>query len=563
MSKFYVEKLDFQQPQLIEEKFQQLVNTTIDSVEEMGSWLQEQSKLYDAVEEALSGHYIDFQCQSNSDDAKEAFDHDQRIIIPIFKKYEAILDDKFLSTPVSSKLNPDLYKQFLMSKKNAKELFRKENIDLEIEEDRLATKYFEITGSLTVDWDGEEKTLSQLQEYNEDSDRSIREKAATLRMEAFSTKQEELQDIMTQLIELRQRKADNSGLQNYRDYMFKKYERFDYSPEDCKTLATAIQKHVKPLKEKLQRKHQEELSLDTYRPWDRMAVPIGEKPLKPFDTIEELVEKSATIFDKLDPRFSQLIKEMNSRGMLDLTSRKGKAPGGFCCPLPVSNLSFIFMNAANSQSDLVTLIHEMGHCIHNDLKRIQPLSKYRDTPMESSELASMSMELLTMDQWNLFYENEEELLRAKRDQLKGIIDFLPAGIVVDQFQHWIYENPNHTATERNDKYFDIVQSLDSNVVDWSGYEEWAKNNWLPILHIFEVPFYYIEYVIAQLGAVQMYKQYKENPELALSNYKKALSLGSSKSLPEVYAAAGISFDFSEEMIQELMEFLEKELELLN
>ncbi|SDZ16993.1 oligoendopeptidase F [Evansella caseinilytica] len=562
MNKCYVEKLDFSNLERLEENFKALLNMPLETLEEMETWLQAQSELYDAMQESLYGHYIDFQCQSDSEAAKNAFEYDQKNVEPLFKRYVAALDEQFLTSPAKALLDKKFYAQFLKRKQNAKELFREENVELEIEEDRLTTNYFEHTGGLTVDWNGEEKTLSQLQQYFEDADSEVRKQAFTLTSEAFLSKQKELQTIMSELITLRQQKAKNADLANYRDFMFKKYERFDYSPEDCKQLAKAVQLYVKPLKEKLQRRHQEEIGVDVYRPWDRRAVPKGRKPLRPFENTTELVEKSATIFQRLDPRFATLINEMNARGMLDLDSRKGKAPGGFCSALPISQLSFIFMNASTSHSDLVTFLHEMGHCIHNDLKTGLPLNAYRETPMESSELASMTMELFTMDQWHLFYENEAELMRAKRQQLKGIVDFLPTGMVIDQFQHWLYENPDHSPEERNNKYLEISQQLDANVADWSGYEEWAKQTWLPVLHIFEVPFYYIEYVIAQLGALQMYRQYRQHPEQALENYKKALSLGSSKSLPEIYEAAGIRFDFSEEMIKELINFVEAEIAAL-
>ncbi|WP_096188127.1 M3 family oligoendopeptidase [Evansella halocellulosilytica] len=563
MTKFYVEKFNFQQPQEIEKKYEELLAMPVETVEELTAWLKEESLISDEISEGLSGHYIDFQCQSDSEEAKKAFEYDQKYILPIVKRFDALLDDKFLSSPAKDHLDQSYYDQFIRSKQNSKELFREENVELEIEEDRLSTNYFEHTGGLTVDWNGEEKTISQLQEYLEDSNREVRKAAVEKIAKAFLTKKDELQHIMTELIELREKKAKNAGLANYRDYMFKKYERFDYTPDDCKNLADAIRKHVKPLKEKQQRQRQKEIGVDVYRPWDVRAVPLGQKPLKPFSHTSELVEKSAAIFENLDPRFAELIRTMDERRMLDLDSRKGKSPGGFCDSLPVSKLSFIFMNAANSHDDMITLLHEMGHCIHNDLKTTLPLSLYRDTPMESAELASMSMELMTMDQWDRFYENEADLIRAKKDQLEGIIDFLPHGVIIDQFQHWLYENPDHTAEERNEKFYELTKSIDSNVVDWSGHEEWLKHQWHKVLHIFEVPFYYIDYVIAQLGAVQMYKQYCDNPTQALKNYKKALSLGSSKSLSEVYEAAGIQFDFSEKMIKELMEFIEKKLAVLN
>jgi oligoendopeptidase F len=314
--------------------------------------------------------------------------------------------------------------------------------------------------------------------------------------------------------------------------------------------------------QKIERKHQEELNIDTYRPWDVAGVAEGKLPLKPFEKVEQLISGTETMLHKLDPKFASLISEMNKRGMLDLENRKGKSPGGFCSDLPVSNLSFIFMNATGSQSDLTTLVHEMGHCIHNMYKQDITLAEYKDTPMESAELASMTMELFSMHLWDEFYQNKEELKRAKREQLEGIIKFLPHGVVIDQFQHWMYENPTHTKAERNAKFYDLAKQFFANNIDFSGFEDALANRWLMTLHIFEVPFYYIEYVIAQLGAVQMYKQYKENPDKAISNYKEALSLGKSKSLPEVYEAAGIKFDFSAEMVKDLMTFITEELEAL-
>ncbi|MFC0560711.1 M3 family oligoendopeptidase [Halalkalibacter alkalisediminis] len=559
MFKYYMETYDFQNPKEVEQAFVKLLNRPLDTVEQLESWLKEQSDLKEAIDEAMSGHYIDFQCQSNSKEAKDIFEHDQNVIDPMYKKYLSLLNDKFLASNLIGQLDPTFYQPLIKSKQNAKELFRLENIDLEIKEDALTTKYFEHTGALTVQMDGVELTLSQLAPFMQDPNREIREKASTLAAEAIMSIEPELQKIMDDLIVIRDKKAKNADLSNYRDYMFKEYERFDYTPVDCKVLAQSIRKYVKPLKEKLQKEHQRELGIDTYKPWDVLAVPTGQTPLQPFNDTNDLISNSATIFQNLDARFSELLKTMDQRGMLDLNSRKGKAPGGFCSSLPLSGLSFIFMNASKTHDDMITLLHEMGHCIHNDLMKKQPLSDYRETPMESAELASMSIELLTMNQWNLFYNNEDDLKCAMKMQLKGIIQFLPQGMIIDQFQHWLYENPTHTTSERNQKYQELMQELDSNIVNWDGQEKWRQITWLRVLHIFEVPFYYIEYVIAQLGAVQMYKQYRENPDKALENYKKALSLGSSKSLPEVYEAAGIRFDFSEEMIKELMIFLEAEL----
>ena len=502
MSTFYVEKYDFTHPSKLEEEFKSLLDQPLHSADELEKWILRISELMDGVAEGLAGHYIDFQCHSNSEEAKKAIEHDQEYIEPMIKRYEGEFDKKFQSSPHRLELNQNYYKQFLLRKENAMALFNEENIDLEVEEDRIVNRYFEHTGSLSFNWNGEEKTLSEMFLMMQDGDRSIRKSAMEEIFQTLLTKKEDLQGIMDELIQLRQKKAENVNLDNYRDYMFKKYERFDYTPEDCKALAEAVRKHVVPLKEKLQKKHQQELGIETYKPWDTRAVPKDKLPLRPFNKIDELIKGTSTIFDQLSPRFSYLLNEMNEKGALDLESRKGKAQGGFCEYLPISELSFIFMNSTKSHDDFITLLHEMGHCIHNDFKRNQMLSAYQDTPMESAELASMTMELLTMDYWNLMYTDEKELLRAKKDQLEGLILFLPNGIVVDQFQHWMYENPNHTSKERSEKYMELSRTYDSSYVDWTGQEEWIQNNWQLILHIFEVPFYYIEYVIAQLGAIQ-------------------------------------------------------------
>lgn len=562
MGKFYQELINFEDTAALEQQLNDLLEQPINSVEDLENWLHEQTKLDDAIGEMLMGHYIDFQCKNDDEEAKRKFEHDQQVIQPKLKGVEAKLDQRFYESPFRDQLDPEFYAQFIKRKKNAIELFREENIALEIEEDRLSTKYFEITGSIIINWDGEEKTLSQMQVFTNDSDRAVREKAFHLIQEQLSAVKDELEAIMNELMQIRHKKAENANQANYRDYMFRKYERFDYTPEDCHQLARAVQKYVVPLKDEIEKRHQQEIGVDHYRPWDVNAVPAGQQPLKPFATVEELIQGTSYILNKLDPAFGNLVDTMNERGMLDLESRKAKSPGGFCAPLGVSGLSFIFMNAASNHDDLTTMVHEMGHCIHNFYKTKLPLSDYKNTPMESAELASMSMEFFSMNDWAHFYKDEADFKRAKRDQLEGVVKFLPWGVVVDQFQHWMYENPAHTVEERNAKFMELAKSLSHHYEDWSGYEEQLTNRWRRQLHIFEVPFYYIDYVIAQLGALQMYKQYKENPTATMENYKRALSLGSSKPLPEVYAAAGIKFDFSEEMVKELMEFVKQELDEL-
>ncbi|MED0960528.1 M3 family oligoendopeptidase [Bacillus paramycoides] len=546
----------------LEKALSSLLDIHISSKLDLENWLKEQSKLIWEIEEQLRSHYIAFQCNTDNQDIKDTFEYDQQHVRPLIKRYQNLFDNKYLESPFRMELDSKDYGLLDKKIQNAQTLFCEKNIELEIREDKFVTEYFEITGSLSAIWNGEEKTLTELQSYLQDPDRDIRKKARTLISEQYLTVEKDLQNILNKLVEIRHQKAKNIQLDNYRDYMFKKYERFDYTAEDCYELAESVRKYVVPLIDNIFNEKKAELQVDTLRPWDLKAAAPNQKVLRPIEGEKDLIEKSSHILHKLDPEFSALLSRMHKNNCLDLESRKGKGPGGFCEHLPASQLSFIFMNLNHTHDDVTTFLHEMGHSIHNECMKQLELQKYLEIPSESAELASMTMELFSMEYWDAFYENTEEFIKAKLDFFKDIIKYLPQMLIVDQFQHWMYENPNHTAKERNEKYLELHNTYQSNVVNIEGYDNWIATGWLPVLHIFEVPFYYIEYAIAQLGALQMYKQYKANPKQALENYKKALSLGSSKSLTEVYEAAGIRFDFSSETIKELMAFVEAELNLL-
>ncbi|ATI52884.1 M3 family oligoendopeptidase [Bacillus cereus group sp. BfR-BA-01445] len=557
-----VNTIDISNVLQLEKTLSSLLNKMISSKLDLENWLKEQSKMIWEIEEQLRSHYIAFQCNTDDEEIKDTFEYDQQFVKPLLKRYQNLLDNKYLKSPFRMELDSNVYGLLDAKIKNAQKLFCEENIELEVKEDKLVTEYFEITGGLIGIWDGEEKTITELQSYLQDSNRDIRKKAKTIISEQFLSVEKELQNILNQLIEIRHQKAKNIQLENYRDYMFKKYERFDYSAKDCYELAESIRKYVVPLKDKILLEKKEKLQVDTLRPWDVSAVTPDQKVLKPIANENDLIEKSTHIFNKLDLEFSTLLNRMYKHDCLDLTSRKGKAAGGFCEYLPASQLSYIFMNLNYTQDDIITFIHEMGHSIHNELIKPLELRQYIEIPAETAELASMTMELFSLNYWDTFYTDKKDLKQAKINYFKDVISYLPVMLIVDQFQHWLYENPTHTSEERNEKYLQLQKHYQSNVIHIDGYENWIATSWLPVLHIFEVPFYYIEYAIAQLGALQMYKQYKEDPKQALENYKKALSLGSSQSIKEVYDAAGIRFDFSSETIKELMAFVEKELELL-
>ncbi|QWG45138.1 M3 family oligoendopeptidase [Bacillus mycoides] len=546
----------------LENELSTLLSKPISSGEDLENWLKIQSKLIWEIEEQLRSHYIDFQCNTDNKEIKDTFEYDQQYVRPLLKRYQNSFDNKYLESPFRMQLDPKTYSLLDKKIKNAQTLFCEKNIDLEVKEDKLVTEYFEITGSLTALWDGEEKTITELQSYLQNPNRDIRKKAKTLISEKFLSVENNLQHILNELIAIRHQKAKNIQLDNYRDYMFKKYERFDYTADDCYELAESIRQYVVPLTDKILNEKKDELQVDILRPWDIAAVAPNQKVLKPIQNEKELIEKSTQIFNKLDDEFTELLNRMYEHDCLDLGSRKGKAAGGFCEYLPASQLSFIFMNLNYTQDDILTFIHEMGHSIHNECIKQLKIRQYIEIPAETAELASMTMELFSIKYWDAFYKDKKDLKQAKVNFFKDIITYLPGMLIVDQFQHWLYENPNHTFEERNEKYLELQKTYQSSVVNIDGYENWFATGWLPVLHIYEVPFYYIEYAIAQLGALQMYKQYKENPKQALQNYKKALSLGSTKTIKEMYEVAGIHFDFSGKTIKDLMAFVEEELNLL-
>jgi oligoendopeptidase F len=371
-----------------------------------------------------------------------------------------------------------------------------------------------------------------------------------------------LQDLFTSLIRKRDQVARNAGFANFRDYTFTALGRFDYSVEDCEAFHESVSEEVVPLASTILDKRRESMGLRELHPWDLDVDPNLKPPLKPFNTVSELIDRSVHCLNRVKPAYGEYLHSMKRIGFLDLDSRKGKAPGGFNYPLYESNIPFIFMNATGNLRDIETMMHESGHAIHSFLSKELELIDFKDLPSEVAELASMSMELLSMDYWDSFFSNHDDLNRAKRSQLEGIIMILPWIASVDKFQHWIYLNPNHSHDKRNRKWIEILDQFETGQVNWLGFERARDCSWQKQLHLFESPFYYIEYGIAQLGAIAIWKHYRHNPEVALEGYEKALRLGYSATIPEIYRNAGIEFNFSGEYVRELMKFVSGELEKL-
>ena len=543
----------------IEPFFKDLLERNIDTKENLEQWLKDQSELEALVSEDACWRQIKMTCDTENKALEEAFTYFCMEIQPKIQPYADALNKKLVNHPLTKELDEEKYFTYLRSMRKSIQLFREENIPLQAELSVMQQQYGVISGKMSVTVNDEEYTLQQAAKFLESHDRGLREEVYRKINERRLVDKEALNSLYDNLIEKRNQEAVNAGFANYRDYRFKELGRFDYTKEDCFQFHEAVKQHVLPLVNIIYQKKKEKLGLDTLRPWDIDAEPEGIKPLHPFKTSEELIEKSIECFSKLRPFFGDCLRKMQELKHLDLESRKGKAPGGYNCPLAESGAPFIFMNAAGQMHDVTTMLHEGGHAIHSFLAHPLELSGFKEYPMEIAEVASMAMELMSMDEWEVFFTDKADLKRAKEHQLERVITIFPWIAIIDKFQHWIYEHPSHTHEERTVTWNTILKEFQDDVIDYSGLENYRSNNWQRQLHLFEVPFYYIEYGIAQLGAIGMWMQYKENKQLAMDNYCKALALGGTKTLPVLFEAAGLKFDFSPDKIKVLMEFVKQEM----
>ncbi len=546
----------------LEPFFKDLLERKIDTKEELEQWLKDQSELEAVVNEDACWRQIKMTCDTQNKELEDAFNYFFMEIQPKIQPYSDALNKKLVNHPLAADLPQEKYFTYLRSIRKSIELFREENIPIQSELAVMQQQYGVITGKMTITVNDKEYTLQQAAKFLESHDRDLREEVYRKINERRLQDKEELNALFDQLISRRNQEALNAGFENYREYRFKELGRFDYTKEDCFAFHDAVKQHVIPLVNIIHQRKKERLGVESLRPWDTEAEPIGTEPLRPFTTDKELIEKSAACFNKLRPFFGDCLKKMDEMKHLDLDSRIGKAPGGYNCPLAESGAPFIFMNAAGQMHDVTTMVHEGGHAVHSFLAHPLDLNGFKEYPMEIAEVASMAMELFSMDEWDTFFDNKEELSRAKEHQLERVITIFPWIAVIDKFQHWIYEHPQHTHDERTKAWVSILNEFEDDVIDYSGLEKYRSNAWQRQLHLFEVPFYYIEYGIAQLGAIGMWMQFKNDREQALDNYCKALSLGGTKTLPQLFEAAGLKFDFSPEKIKVLMDFVKGEMEEL-
>lgn len=547
----------------LEPFFKNLSERSLNSAADLEQWMKDMSEIEAVVSEDACWRQIKMTCDTTDKALEDAFTYFCMEIQPKLQPYADQLNRKLVDCPFTKELDQKKYFTYLRSVKKNIDLFREANIPLQAELSVMQQQYGAIAGKMMVEVNGQEYTLQQAAKFLESHDRALREEVYRKIQDRRLQDRQAMHDLYSGLIQKRDEVARNAGFANYRDYKFVELGRFDYTKEDCYQFHEAVKLHVLPLIEKIYQKKKEKLGLDTLRPWDTEAEPEGVEPLKPFADGRDLYEKSVKCFEEMNPFFADCLRKMNELKHFDLESRKGKAPGGYNCPLTESGAPFIFMNAAGQMSDVTTMVHEGGHAIHSFLAHKLELSAFKEYPMEIAEVASMAMELFSMNHWEAFFDKAEDLKRAKEHQLERTITIFPWIAIIDKFQHWIYENPKHSLEERTNRWMEILEEFSAKTIDYTGLDAYRRIGWQRQLHLFEVPFYYIEYGIAQLGAIGLWMQYQQDPQQALQNYINALSLGGTKTLPELYAAAGLKFNLSPDHIKTLMEFTAKEMDKLN
>ena len=520
-------------------------------------WLLDWGELSAAIDEESSKRYIAMTCHTDNAEAEKAYLHFVEDVEPQLKPRQFKLAQTYVTHRLRAQFPKERYQVFDRDTQVHVELFRPENVPLETEEARLSQQYQKLSGSLTVQFRGEEKTLVQMGRYLEEPDRALRQEAWEVVANRRLQEAEKFEVIFEQLVKLREQIARNAGYGNYRDYAFRKLGRFDYTPEDCEKFHVAVEKEIVPVLRELQDERQRQLGVESLRPWDLAVDPLNRPPLRPFEQVDQMVSRTQEIFERLDGGLAAGFQQMQTLRLLDLANRKGKAPGGYQSTLAEARVPFIFMNAVGLQRDVETILHEAGHAFHALATRDEDLYAYRSAPIEFCEVASMSMELLGNEFIERFYA-APEAKRARRTHLEGIVNIFPWIATVDAFQHWIYTHPGHTRAERTAAWLELMDRF-GGTVDWRGHEVAHANLWHRQLHIFIHAFYYIEYGIAQHGALQVWANSKRNKAESLDHYKRSLALGGSRPLPELFAAAGCKFEFSQKTIAPLVRLVRDEL----
>ena len=522
--------------------------------------ISDSSNLAEHISETGALLYIGMTCDTENIEKKDEFLNFVENVRPKLSEFSDKLNRRIMDHSSLENL-PERYNLMIRGIKSDIEIFRIENIPLGVEQTKLVTKAQGITGAMTVEFEGKERTFPEMRGFLESNDRTQRKEAWKSMVNRWMENSEELSEIFDKLIKIRHQIALNAGFKSYTDYMFRAMHRFDYSVEDCLIFHKSIEEICMPIVKKINSERKSSFGLNKLSPWDVNEKSgsgpdiAGKLPLRPFETVDEMVTKLSQLFHNMSNDLGAKFDKLVEMDTLDLETRKGKAPGGYQYYLEKSRIPFIFMNAAGLQGDLETMIHESGHAFHSLYCGHLELIDERDYPIEFAEVASMSMELLTQPGWSIFYEEQEDADRAKISHLEGVIFLLPWIATIDAFQHWIYANPEHTREERKLQWISLRERFGS-VMDWEGNEDFRELSWQQQGHLFGVPFYYVEYGIAQLGALQLWQTHRKNPKKALKDYSNAMELGNTKTLPDLFAAAELELGFDAEHLNSLISEVE-------
>jgi oligoendopeptidase F len=546
----------------VEPTFSALLNQPIDSVADLSAWIAQRSDLESTISESICWTYIHLSADSQNQQANQRYQYAVQELMPKLGPLDQALNEKLVASPYLHQLDSDRYEIYLRNTLASVALFQEENVGLQTDVQLKTKEYARIFSQMMIGMDGKQMTLQQANTILEEPDRKRRQNIYHKINRRILQDTAQLDLLFDELLQKRHEIARNAGMENYRDYAFQELGRFDYSPDDCHDFHQAVKSEVLPILNELYLARKNNLKVNHLRPWDLNADTAGQAPLQPFKDTDELLQKGIQCLELVNPEFGKIIQLIQRNGFLDLASRPGKRPGGYNMPLQATRMPFVFMNATNSLGDLRTFMHESGHAIHFFLTRDFELLFDRKFTFEVAELAAMTMELLTMDHWHIFFENEEDLKRAKITQLEHVLKVLPWIATIDQFQHWLYTNPEHTREERQACWKESFHAFTPNVLDYSGLEQYIENLWHKQLHLFEAPFYYIEYGFAQLGAIALWRHYRNNPQEAVLAFTSAMRMGNTRSIRDIYIEAGIRFEFSPEYVRELGAFVRGEIEIL-
>lgn len=520
------------------------------------SFLDDWTAVSDRASEANRRLYIATTRDTSDEAAADAYHHFLNEIFPHWQQSEQTIQQKFLE----SDLHPEGFAVATDRMRSQTALFRDENVRLLVQEQQLDERYNQISGAQTVEWEGQELPIEQIAPLLQVLDPSTRERAWRAARSRQLADRAALNDLWRDFLSLRLQLASNAGKRGYAEYRWQQMLRLDYAPEDSASFSEAIEEAVVPAATRVLERRRRRLGVKTLRPWDCDVDPLGREPLRPFVDVGRLTSGSSAIFDRVDTNLGKYFGTMIEEGLLDLDSRQNKAPGGFCDELAVQQRPYIFMNAVGTHEDVQTLLHEGGHAFHvfesNDLR----WSQQRDVGTEFAEVASMGMEFLSgpylADPEAGFY-SQSEAARARVEHLETGILFWPYMAVVDSFQRWVYSHPRDASDpDECDAAWSELYRRYVPGEDWSGLEQELSTGWHRKLHIFTYPLYYVEYGLAQLGAVQIWANARRDQSKAVAQYRHALSLGATRSIPDLFAAAGATFSFGAGALTSAVELME-------